>query len=453
MRPEIETIFKRESFPANGDGTDTDVRRRLIHQTVPLENLPADDAEFYAQDAERSAIFVQQKPARDAYFDREAGLVVAFTCIDEREQDFEPAMGIPLGAGNVLPLAGSQQGPVNFGVRSYLRRKIMKAHKRGKVVIALVVTHESRECPDTDSCAAWGHDSTSADQYAERLVAAMNHDYVDRDRDGSVARRHLIAFRLKSITDTEARIWFGVNGKTLDPSDPIFHGGAASVATVDQMVTACVWDLFPYDAKNGFSANQWQGIVCQIGRMVRANIDVVAQKRSSTDHPEKVGHKGTRALIGRGWDMYPEVNCFFRINDWSPDVIREAKIAYLYLVRNAVLKVANGDAGEISLPFHVNVLYDPSEPGDRSNSIGYAMDIARHLQSSLMAISESPGQRSDFDAKLREALRHEGVAWESLPGDLRRSLYTRLEAALHIYISVSSRETRALELVATTDDL
>ncbi len=432
----------------------------LIHKTVDLACIPEEDAVFYIKDRERSAAYQAYGFERTAYYDKEAAVLMVFTCIDERESDFETCMGIPIGAANVIQTGGSKLGEVNHPVRAYIQRKVKKAHERGKVVLTLFVTHESTAHPDDDSCAAWNHDIAAANQYATERVARFNAEHVDRSQDGTVSRRHLVAIHIKSFTDSEARVWVGMNGETLDPREYAHpNGGGSHViegVALEQALHVHLMKIYPYDDPRfeGLMRPQWMEILWQCARMAQYNVGVVRSMETGLRTVEKAGHKGTRVLVGRGWDMYDEPNAFFKVGDFSPDFTKECRIAAKYLIRNGLICAMRDDAVGRSQPvtFHVNVLYE-DEPGDRSNSIGHAMDIARTIRTDLRTMMNTAESRDAFDEALRLAMYHEGVPWTDLSLKIRTTYHEDALRDLRIYVSVSKRDTRSLELVATIEDL
>lgn len=424
-------------------------RYKPVFQRLNIDELSAVDSKFYREDERLSGLFVESAPARDSYFEGNPCVIITLHCIDEKEQDFEKQMGLPPGVANALPIAGCKIGLGNLNLIGYLKRKIDNAKQAGKMVVLLVVTHESQAQPDTDSCLAWKHNVHRADANAVKLVQKFNTNYVDRDSDNRIVSRHLIAFHIKSKTDTEARVWCGENGISVDPADFSLEPHALLSQLKGKALEHHIYErfklAFPPDSPR-FSAVEPEtrvAILEQLARMCANNVLCVREYMSKPHRIVKTGHKGTRVLVGRGWDMYTKVGKYFKVGDYSPDFRKECRMAAMHVAVNGLVNRRN-----FLLPFHVNILYDETCPGDRSQTIFYAREVAQKIKAHLSRLFKKRKARLAFDREVRGELRSRGVAWRELPLKVRRHYRDELYSSLRIYISVSSRSTRLLELVA-----
>lgn len=421
---------------------------RLIHRTVDLSTLPKIDGDFYRNDVSASQRFVSFNPERFSLTEAWVALVLAKICVDEREADLEETLMIPPGTFNIIPMAGAKSGEPNLNLSREIQAKIEKAHRLGKTVIILIVTHESKAFPHTDSCAAWNQSREHANAYATQKVARYNRSYVERDSDDEIVKRYLTAFHIRSITDTEAKIWCGDDGQELDPTD--FVGQPTS--NLAQVVHERFCQLYPLASERfkGFNAVQWNGIIDQLTMLCVGNVNYLRKLAETPHRKVKYGHRGRRTLVGRGWEMYTIPNKAFRVSDYlsKDDMLANCRIAATYTVRNALK-----ERGRVGATFHVNILYDADRPGDRSGSIDHAMSLGRVIKEDLTKLFTDPEERRRFDRKIRDAFRHDGHTWSSLPLKVRKAYRTDLAKGLRIYVSVSQRQTRALELVATIADL
>jgi len=448
--------FKKE---VNGSGRSI-VPPRLIYSLVSLDSIPRVDRRFFEGDCERSANFRKFAPDRARYFESETAFLVIVHCMDEREQDTEEMFGLPPGAANVIQIAGCLTDGSNLPFGMYLQGKVKRACEKGKVVLILKITHQSEAFEKTDSCAAHGHDVAKADAHVSEQVETHNVYGGDRDTSGRIIKRYRIAVHVKSYTDTEARVWVGSNGRAVKPMDYVAVPGrpAPLGSTLDgeDLLTEVHNQFYaafpPEDPRfEGLRIDKHDGLIWQMARMCVSNILKVRAKLTKPLHVAKSGHKGTRMLIGRGWDMYGEPDMYFKIGDMIPDeqLAAQFRIALKYICRNKLLKKRR----RFTVPIHVNGLYNHDEEGDRSGTIRYAMGRARKLRKYMQEICADPESRRQFDREVREALKHEGRSWDQLPAK-SRSYYSRnLLSSLRFYVSVSARETRALELVATNSDL
>lgn len=439
---------------------------RLIHHCVDLSTLPSIDAKFYREDAALSEKYVSYDPQRRAYVDAEPSVILVIRCMDERESDFERTMGLAPGTVNSIPLAGCKIGDLNLALCREVQAKIDKSVKLGKFVLVLFVTHESVEFPTTDSCAAWKQSIDDADVHAMGQVSRFCLDYVDRDDQGNILARHLTAFHIKSVTDTEAKIWCGDNGIQLDPMDYVPRAGRDIFDAFDSDVRRSLTGvslrqdvfhrfslLYPFESWRviGMNRERWRDVIGQLTRLCVQNIEMLRELMSKPHRVKKHGHKARRTLVGRGWEMYDHPEKYFHVSDFlqKDDLLKNIRINATYMIRNGLLK----RRCRFGITFNINVLYDRDRPGDRTGSIRHAMDLAYVIKKDLTSLFTHPSRRRAFDAEVVSALNHVGVKWAELPTKVRSHYKQKLLSNLRIYVSVSERATRALELVATIEDL
>lgn len=437
--------------------TDENVSAANHRQTSRLVNAVIDHSEmepaavsFYEENRRLSERFIQLEPERREYVDQHPGKLVIFTCIDEKEQDTEKALGLVPGVANVYPTAGNKIGDVNLVLCQEIQKRIDRAVQSDKVVLLLFVTHESASHPADDGCAAWEHDSHEADKHAIYQVKAFNRDYVDRDCYGNVAKRHMVAIRLKSITDKETRIWFGSKGE-VDPAEFLSRNG--SMGDGQQLFSAIYLrfaECFPEDDPcfTGLDNNRRISLLRQMSLMFRANLDYAREVAKGEIPRTESGHRGTRVLVGRGWEMYDEVGKYFKVSDLTPDYKRECYISGKYVLKNALVRQIAEKSSELVVPFHVNVPFDLMRCGDRCGSIRHAMNLARAIKRDWTKRLRHHEPREKLFAELRQALEHDGI-----PQAFHPDFAAITPEAFRFYVSVSPRETRLLELVATGGDL
>lgn len=433
---------------------------RLIYDLVSLDTISRMDRRFYEDDCAKSKSFRQFAPDRARYFESETALIVIMHCMDEREQDTEEMFGLPPGAANVIQIAGCLTDGSNLPFAMYLQGKVKRACGKGKVVLILMVTHQSEAFETTDSCAAHGHDVAKADAHVTQQVETHNEYGGDRDTNGNIIKRYRIAVHVKSYTDTEARVWVGFNGRSVNPMDYVSLPGRLSTResalegeALDTEMHHQFYAAFPPEDPRfeGLRNDEHDGLIKQMARMCVSNILKLRTKLRTPLHVAKSGHKGTRILIGRGWDMYVEPDKYFKIGDMIPDEQLAAQflIALKYICRNKLL----AKRSRFTVPIHVNGLYNHDEEGDRSGTIRYAVGRARKLRKFILSVFADPGARKQFDHDVRDALKHEGRTWDQLSSKSRSYYELRLLESLRFYVSVSARQTRTLELVATNNDL
>ncbi|MBI5654603.1 hypothetical protein HZC53_03060 [Candidatus Uhrbacteria bacterium] len=436
--------------------SDTDPRisvpeEKLIYAELDLDGIDPEGAEIYREGARLSESYIALEPERQVYWNANPCVPKLFTCMDEKEQDTELALGLPNGLANVYQTAGNKLGDTNLVLRREFQSGIDRAFAAGKRVLVLFVTHESKCDPDHDSCAAWSHDGRAADENAIRQVRRFNRDYVDRGAHLEVVQRHVIAVRLKSYTDFETRVWHGETA-CIDPLEYMpRNGGPIDDKALFPKVLRHFSDVFPQrDPRfSGLHAHEWSAVLGQMSHMFLANIhfahDVATGKTKST----KAGHRGRCVLVGRGaWGNFIEVNRYFKVSDFTPDMLRECRIAGKYVAKNAILDLMRRDDTRLSVPFHVNVPYDLIRPGDRCNSIAHAVDLARAIKHDWDERLSGREPRLRFLTELVDALKHDDVNPLEIP-----SLDILSPDSFRYYVSVSPRETRRPELVATGGDL
>lgn len=435
--------------------------RRIIHEQIPLERIDACDADFYRENQSRSCYYVSLQGEREAYFRDNPCTVMLFNCMDGRERDAARALGIPPGAENIYATAGNKIGDVNLVLCKEIQARIDRAAAAGKRVLILFTTHESWSKRDTDSCAAWGNQGQLAAEDADMQVRRFNADYVDRDGIGRVTKRHVIAIRLNSFTDTENRVWHGVGGRTVDPmefvqrmTDRTHDLDGYNIKAVSAEMLERFKDVFPRedDRFGGLEDKEYEAVLLQIARMAEANVRYIRQAAKTNPTDLKNGHREKRVLVGRGWEMYDDPNEYFIISDFTPELLREGKIAVTYVLKNSIMAMLEGRPG-LHVPIHINVPYDRERPGDRGGSIRHAMGLGRALRADWLDRLGNPDKCAAFLSDLMHALKHDGVDINGLPSPIWDGLNFRLMDALKFYISVSPRETRLLELVATGGDL
>jgi len=435
--------------------------RRIIHERIPLERIDEQDAAFYRDNQARSDHYISLQGEREAYFRANPCTVMLFTCMDGRERDTARALGIPPGAENIYATAGNKIGDVNLVLCKEIQARIDRASAAGKRVLILFTTHESWSKRETDSCAAWGNQGRLAAEDADMQVRRFNVDYVDRDGSGRVTKRHVIAIRLNSYTDTESRVWYGTGGRTVDPmafvqrmTDRIDDVAGYDTRAVTAEILTRFRDVFPYsdDRFEGLSEQVWEAVLRQMAGMAEANVRYIRRAAKVNPADLKHGHREKRVLVGRGWEMYDDPNEYFIVSDFTPELLREGKIAVTYVLKNSILDMIEGRPG-LHVPIHINVPYDRERPGDRGGSIRHAMGLGRALRADWLERLGTPDKRTAFIVELKHALQHDGVDIDKLPLPVWDALNERLFDALKFYISVMPRDTRLLELVATGDDL
>ncbi|MDQ7814706.1 MAG: hypothetical protein RDU25_02815 [Patescibacteria group bacterium] len=424
--------------------------RKLIYAELDLSAIEQEDAQIYREGVRLSESFISLEPERQAYIRANPCIPKLFTCMDEKEQDTVEALGLPNGVSNVYQTAGNKLGATNLVLRREIQTGIDRAFSLGKRVLVLFITHESKSEPAHDSCAAWGHDGRAADDNAVRHVARINQDYVDRGAHLEVVQRHLIAVRLKSFTDLETRVWYGERS-CVDPLDFMPSDGVEiDNDELSRRVFSRFAETFPHDDSrfSSVSEGEWVKTLRQMTDMFVANVHYARDVATGKVKPTKAGHKGQRIFVGRGaWDEFSEVNAYFKVSDFTPDMLRECRISGKYVMKNAILGLKDRGDGRLVVPFHINVPYDLTRPGDRCGSIAHAMDLARSIKNDWEE-RLCGAERVRYLAELLQALKHDGVNPLECP-----SLDAVTPEILRFYISVSPRETRRPELVATGADL
>lgn len=424
---------------------------KLIYAELDLTSIDPDDAEIYREGARLSEPYIALEPERQVYWNANPCVPKIFTCMDEKEQDTEEALGLPNGLADVYQTAGNKLGDTNLVLRREFQQGIDRAFAAHKRVMPLFVTHESKSDPHHDSCAAWAHDCQAADKNAIQQVARFNRDYVDRGSRLEVVQRHVIAFRLKSYTDLETRVWFGEE-KSVDPMDFMPTKG---VLVEEKKLFPHVFQrfaqTFPYHDPRFSSLRtaEWENVLSQTTRMFLANIHFALDVATGKVKPTKAGHKGRRVLVGRGtWGNFNEVNRYFKVSDFTPDILHESGIAGKYVAKNAFLDLMRRGDTRLAVPFHINVPYDLTRPGDRCNSIAHAVDLARAIKHDWDERLSGRESRLRFLTELIDTLKHDDVNPLDVP-----SLDILVPDSFRYYVSVSPRETRRPELVATGADL
>lgn len=426
-----------------------------LYKLVPLNVIPRFDARFYEKDDEQSLRYIACRPEREAYYEAHGAIVLGMFCIDEREQNTFQMLGLPPGAANPVEIAGCRTDESNLPLAQYLQQKVTKAAKDGKLVLILIVTHQSEAFPTTDSCAEWEHDATKADAHATEQVLSFNDSGGDRDPEGRIARRYRIAVHLISYTDSEARVWVGVNGARVDPRDfvdipgrPCPEGICWIGSKLDVEVYNRFIQAFPrVDSRfEGVTTEQYYGLIRQMSEMCTHNIREMRKKFSKPHHVIKNGHKGRRILLGRGWDMYVAADLYFKIGDLIPrhKIVKQLLIAVRFVVRNCL---RNGRKRAV-VPIHINGLYNSDEEGDRSGTIRYVVGLAKKVQNFVQSLCQNPAYRKVFDREVKRALAQTGMKWSDVSPEARRYYREELLDAFRVYASVSARKTRKLELVA-----
>lgn len=434
--------------------------RRMIHGILPLDCIHPKDAEFYRENRERSALYVSLQGEREAYFRRHPCMVMLFTCMDGRERDTAKALGIPPGAENIYATAGNKIGSCNLVLCKEVQARIDRAAEAGKRVLILWVTHESWSRRETDSCAAWKNDGCAAGEYADEQVERFNADYADRDADGRILRRNVIAVRLNSFHDIENRVWHGQKGRVVDPMvfaerlEPKARDGLSEELYSSEIMARFAAAFPPDDPRfEGLDHDEYGAVIRQMAEMAEANVRYIRQAAGKNPIDLKHGHRERRVFIGRGWEMYDEPNGYFCVSDLTPDLLREGKIAVTYVLMNSVIAMHAGDEDRLRVPVHVNVPYDRGRPGDRGGSIRHALDLARALRDDWRDRLGTPGKKTAFMAELCGALKHHGVDPDALKPAVLEAMGRDLADSLEFYVSVSPRDTRLLELIATGGDL
>lgn len=423
---------------------------RLVNAIIHHSSIEASAQWFYNENRRLSERFIQLEPERREYIGQHPGMPMIFICIDEKEQDTERAFKLVPGVANVYPTAGCKIEDVNLVLCQDVQKRIDRAVQLDKVVLILFVTHESQENPHEDSCAAWEHDSHEADKHAIYQVKAFNRDYVDRDCYGNIAKRHVVAIRLKSITDKETRIWFGSKGQ-VDPTEFLNRNGAMGD---DQHLFAAIFqrfsECFPEDDPcfSGLNRDRRTALLRQMSLMFRANLDYAREVAKGEIPRTESGHRGTRVLVGRGWEMYDEVGQYFKVSDLTPDYKRECYISGKYVLKNALIRQITEKDSELVVPFHVNTPYDLVRSGDRCGSIRHAMNLARAIKKDWTKRLRHHEPREKLFTELQHALERDGI-----PRAFHPEFSDITPEAFRFYVSVSPRETRLLELVATGGDL
>jgi hypothetical protein len=434
--------------------------RHLVHEVLPLDCINERDADFYRDNRERSALYVSLQGEREAYFRRHPCMVMLFTCMDGRERDTAKALGIPPGAENIYATAGNKIGAFNLVLGKEIQARIDRAAESGKRVLILWVTHESWFARDTDSCAAWKNDGCAAGEYADEQVGRFNADYVDRGADGRILRRNVIAVRLNSFHDIESRVWHGERGRAVDPM--VFAERLEPKAADRQAmepysaeILARFTAAFPPDDPRfeGLDQDEYRAIIRQMAEMAEANVRYIRQAAGKNPIDLKHGHRERRAFVGRGWEMYDDPNEYFCVSDLTPDLLREGKIAITYVLMNSVIAMQADNDSRLHVPVHVNVPYDRGRPGDRGGSIRHALDLARALQADWRDRLETPAKKTAFMTELYHALKHHEIDTDAFKPAVLEALDHGLSDAIEFYISVSPRDTRLCELVATGGDL
>ncbi len=422
----------------------------IVNRELDLNCIALEDADVYRKAARLSERFIVLEPERVARRRANPCVVMLFKCMDEKEADGEASFGLLPGEAIVYQTAGNQIGDANLVLCKEMQAAIDRAAADGKILLVLFVTHESKSYPHTDGCAAFGHDGPAADANAIREVSRFNIDYVDRGAQDQVMRRHVIAVRLTSYTDLETHVWHGDHG-SIDPLEFMQQNGA-QIDRNDLLtkVMSRFSETFPYHDErfSGLSRGRWVEVMRQMANMFIANMGYAKDVVSGKTPPSKCGHRGTRILVGRGWNMFDEVGKYFKVTDLTPDFRRECYIAGKYVTRNAILRLMQRGETSLSVPFHVNVPYDMERPADRSGSIRHAMALALAIKQDWEERLTNRDPRLKFLADLLDALHHEGVNALECP-----SLDIVTPDILRFYISVSPRETRRPELVATGADL
>jgi hypothetical protein len=432
----------------------------LVYKPLALDCINERDADFYRENRALSARYVSLQGEREAYFRRNPCMVMLFTCMDGRERDTAKSLGIPPGAESIYATAGNKIGDYNLVLCREIQSHIDRAAKSGKRVLILWVTHESWCNPESDSCAAWGNDGRAAGKYADIQVRRFNEDYVDRDPDGRILRRNVIAVRLNSFHDIESRVWHGERGRKLDPMliaerhEPK-DGVAAGESACSSEILDRLAEVFPRsDGRfDGLDESEWRDVLSQMAEMAEANVRYIRQAAQHKPFDLKSGHRERRVLVGRDWKMYDEPSEYFCVSDLTPDLLREGKIAITYVLMNSVIAMQKDEANRLHVPVHVNVPYDRGRPGDRGGSVRHALDLARALQADWRERLGVPDKKVAFLAELTSALHHHGFQAEHLNPRVLEALDRRLGEAIEFYVSVSPRETQLCELVATGGDL
>jgi len=442
----------------------TQVPRHVAGKHIPWIVIPHDqlkldaaDAAFYRECDQKSRDYVAQESARHAYLETAVALPLIHVCMDEREQDVEEALGLPPGVANLVPTAGNKIGGLdepNLVLFKEMHEEQQRAGSQGMLHIVLFVTHHSSSYPQTESCAAWQHDVEAADRHASQQVTRINEFYLGRDlENGRPLSRKVVAFHLRSDTDTEARAWIGHNGHVLDPVE--FAAYAENGGGLEGRVLSRCLQAFPStDPRfSGLEAGLREALLKQIAAMLAANARVVRRVISSRRPTQKLGHQGTRILVGRGWESLTETNCYFKFSDYS--IGEDELMSGTYVIRNGVLEMLR-TGKPFSVPFHVNTPYALGDLTDRGASINHSLALARDIRNKwLKRIRQDPAL-TDFRNSLLHALRivEPGLtSLDDLPSSVREYCFKHLADALRFFVSVSPRQTRLIEVVATEADL
>ncbi|MBU2566622.1 hypothetical protein KKG46_03625, partial [Patescibacteria group bacterium] len=262
--------------------------------------------------------------------------------MDERERDFGETMGLPFGMPQLIETAGNKIGQINPRIHNLIIKAIEKAACKRRRVLLFFVTHSSVGKPESDSCAAWSHNTDEAQLDAKRQVWQFNHTY--GENPVFAVDRPLIAMHLHSYTDTEAKCWI-VGDDMLDPS--VINVGRFSELTDDQfrakstelgheqlslMFHSRLCDM-------SLSDNAVNRILRQCAEMFAANALVVRNVLSGKRVASKGGHQGRRILIG-DWPLHTQAGKYFKIGDYVPDMGTELGIAFKYVLRNEIIQTS-----------------------------------------------------------------------------------------------------------------
>lgn len=405
---------------------------------------------FYRNYAELVSEYARTRHDREKYLQETACDVIAAVCMDERERDFGETMGLPFGTPHLIETAGNKIGQINLGVDRLIFKSMRRAAAEKRRVLLFFVSHSSHGLPETDSCAAWAHDTRRAMLAAEQQVWQFNNVYGTRG-DMGIARP-LIAMHLHSYTDLESKCWHHGNAK-LDPLSLVAESmGRFPVGdseefrkTMMEIGLAKLGKLYPFEDPRftGLTEDDYQAVISQCAEMFAANAVIVREIRGGRREASKGGHQGRRILIG-DWPLHTEAGAYFKISDDVPDLATELGIAFKYVLRNKAF--ARHERGwQPYVPIHVNLEYESKQGQNVTDErLQACAHLTRLISQELTDLLINPHRNQDFWHHLRHA-----AGDEPLPGLSLEALTANPSRFFRLYPTISSRETKEIAHVST----
>ncbi|MBU2613724.1 hypothetical protein KJ925_04730 [Patescibacteria group bacterium] len=320
---------------------------------VDIEDTCPAIQEFFRKDAEANDRFMDGRLRRFDWYENHRFAMSADLCIDGRVQDFPQVLGLPVGILDVFRSKGSMAKLTNPLYRQRFSKRMADIVSHGSVRddmagMHLATAHHSASMPDTDSCAAWKHQTEAALADVQQHCHELNFAW----------RGQVVAFPVLIDTDLDAMTIFGPGGnypverlvRRLRPHEPADPGGIVDAL---HQIFPSNWEpiaALPSACKDVFHTELAERIV--------ANVDFIREVIALERPVELLKHNEQFIFVGRDADWTEEHNTLFLIDDTEGDeVLTSFVIALPYVAKNVILDAVAQEDYEWRIPCVVNIPY------------------------------------------------------------------------------------------------